>query len=178
MSTRTLGSTENQSLERARWRVDPTRSEVQFEAPHFFGLVNVKGAFARYSGRVDLSAEPAVELTIDAASLDTKNPRRDTHLRSTDFFDAAAHPHIRFVSESATLDGERLQVRGRLHAAGASVVLEVDARFRRVGDEAEVDAITYIDQRQLGMTWNFLRMIRSPSKLIVHVRLVRDAGAS
>jgi polyisoprenoid-binding protein YceI len=81
-----------------------------------------------------------IELTIDAASLNTNLGLRDRHLRSGDFFDVMIHPQVSFVSESATLQGERLEVRGRLHAAGQSIPLELDARLRRVGDELEVDA--------------------------------------
>ena len=65
-----------------------------------------------------MRSEPAVELTIEADSLDTKQRRRDKHLRSADFFDVEHHPEVRFVSDSAALDGERLKVHGQLHAAG------------------------------------------------------------
>ncbi len=78
------------------------------------------------------------------------------------------------MSESAALEGERLAVRGHLHARGASMPLEVDASLRRAGDELEVEAVTVADQRVLGMTWNALGMIGTPSTLIVRGRLVRD----
>jgi polyisoprenoid-binding protein YceI len=99
-----------------------------------------------------LSRDPAIELTIEAASLDTNNPQRDKHLRSADFFDVENHPLVRFVSDSATLDNERLKARGRLYAAGESITLEIDAELIRVGDELEIDATTFVDHRQLGMT--------------------------
>jgi polyisoprenoid-binding protein YceI len=174
MSTRAVDAVE--SIEQTRWRIDPPRSRVGFEVPYFYGLATARGAFERYAGTLDLSAQPAADLTIDTESLDTKNKRRDAHLRSADFFDVASHPRMRFVSDSATLDGDRLRLRGRLHAVGESVPLELDAPLRRVGDELEVDATTYVDHRQLGMTWSPLGVIGSPSRLIVHARLVRDAG--
>jgi polyisoprenoid-binding protein YceI len=65
-----------------RWRIDPQRSSVEFRVPHFYGLLKVKGRFERYEGTLDLSGDPAVELTIDAASLHTKQKARDKHLRS------------------------------------------------------------------------------------------------
>ena len=122
-----------------------------------------------------MSGEPAIELTIEADSLDTKNNRRDKHLRSPDFFDVERHPCVRFVSESAALDGERLTVRGILHARGASMPLDIDATLRRAGEELEVEATTFADHHELGLTWNLLGMLRTPSKLIVKGRLVRDA---
>src|SRR3954454_15451305 len=98
------------------WQLDPTRSSVEFHVRHFYGLMTVKGEFADYDGRLDLGAEPAVELTLQAASLDTKMTKRDEHLRSGDFFDVERHPQVRFVSDRATLDGDQLTVHGQLHA--------------------------------------------------------------
>src|SRR4051795_7710258 len=90
------------------WRLDPARSSVAFHVRHFYGLMTVKGEFADYDGTLDLRAEPAVELTLQAASLNTKMAKRDKHLRSGDFFDVEQHPQIRFRSDSATLDGDTL----------------------------------------------------------------------
>ena len=110
---------------------------------------------------------------IDAASLSTKNSFRDRHLRSADFFDVKDHPQVRFVSDTATLDGDTLKVRGRLYAAGSSLPLELEAGLRPVGDKFEVDARTYADHRKLGMSHGILGMIPTPSELIVHRRLVQ-----
>jgi polyisoprenoid-binding protein YceI len=169
----TPDAAEHPSAEQTRWRIDPTRSRVAFRTRTYWGLMTVNGEFERYAGTLDLQAQPAVELTIDAASLNTQNKLRDRHLRSADFFDAPRHPQVRFTSESASLDGERLTVRGRLEAAGHSIPLELSALLRRVGDELEVDAITHADHEQLGMTWSKLGLIPTPNELIVHGRLVR-----
>ena len=157
-----------------RWRIDPTRSSVAFHVKAFWGMATVKGRFCEYRGALDLSAQPAIELIIEAASLDTRNARRDTHLRSPDFFDAEQHPHVHFVSERATLDGESLRVRGRLQARGSSIPLELVATLRRDGEELEVEAVAEADHRQLGMTWNQMGVIGTPSTLMVAGRLVRD----
>jgi polyisoprenoid-binding protein YceI len=174
MSTHVADPTAAPDVGRTRWRIDPTRSSVEFRSPTFWGLQTVKGRFERYDGTLDLYEKPAIELTIEADSLNTKNKKRDTHLRSGDFFDVASHPQVRFVSDSATLDGQQLNVRGHLHAAGKSIPLELDATVRRVGDELEVEAETHADHHRLGMTWNRLGMLRTPSKLILHGRLVQD----
>jgi polyisoprenoid-binding protein YceI len=123
---------------------------------------------------LDLRQEPTVQLTIDAPSVDTNNARRDKHLRSADFFDVENHPEVRFISDQAALVGEQLQISGRLEVAGRSIALDADATLRRDGDELEVDATIDVDQRELGMTWSPLGMVRTPSRLIVHGRLVRD----
>ena len=142
MSTTTPQPTDAHSIENTRWRIDTTRSRIEFRTRTFWGLIAVKGRFEHYDGTLDLRHEPAVELTIDASSLDTNNNKRDKHLRSADFFDIESHPQVRFVSDSAKLDGERLTVSGRLYAAGKSMPLNVDARLRRAEDQLEVEART------------------------------------
>jgi polyisoprenoid-binding protein YceI len=174
MSTTTPTPTDTRAAQNTRWRIDPARSSVEFHTPTFWGLLTVKGHFERYEGTLDLRREPAIELTIDAASLDTKNNMRDRHLRSGDFFDVENHPQVRFVSDSARLDGERLAVTGRLYAAGTSMPLELNARLRPVDGEFEVDAVARADHFQLGMSHGVLGMIRTPSELMVRGRLVPD----
>ena len=158
-----------------RWRIDPAHSSVEFSVKNFWGMATVKGGFSRYHGTLDLGADPAIELTIEGDSVDTEHEKRDKHLRSPDFFDAEAHPYLRFVSESAVLDGERLTVRGRLHARGASIPLSLEATLRRSGDDLELEAVTDVDRRELGMTWNLLRTVGTTSTLTVKGRLVRDS---
>lgn len=89
---------------------------------HFYGLMTVKGEFADYDGTLNLSAEPAVELTLEAASLNTKQAKRDEHLRSNDFFDAENHfteadhrePGMTWSPPGILRAPSKLIVRGRL----------------------------------------------------------------
>jgi polyisoprenoid-binding protein YceI len=155
------------------WRLDPTRSNVEFHVPHFYGLMTVKGHFDSYRGSLDLSGHPAVELVIDADSLNTKQRQRDKHLRSGHFFDVANHPQVSFEADTATLDGKTLKASGRLHAAGKHIPLHVDASLTPLDGEFEIQATALADQRELGMTWSPLGVTRAPSKLIVSGRLVR-----
>ena len=155
------------------WRLDPARSSVAFHVRHFYGLMTVKGEFSDYEGTLDLNGTTAAELTIQAASLDTKHGKRDEHLRSKDFFDVERHPQVRFVSDSAHLDGDTLHVRGQLHAAGRQIPLELDATVREIDGELEIEGATEADHRDLAMTWSPLGILRAPSTLIVRGRLVR-----
>ena len=177
MSTHATGLTDTSAIAATRWRIDPARSSIEFEVPNFWGLTIVKGRFTQFQGTLDLAADPAVALTIEAASLDTRNGRRDEHLRSPDFFGAEQHPYVRFVSERATLDGERLTVRGRLHARGATMPLRIRATLRRTGDELELEAAGEAEHRELGMTWNALGTVGKTTTLIVRGRLVADGPA-
>ena len=175
MTTDTITrSSGTQSIARGAWRIDPARSRVEFRAPTLWGLATVKGRFEHYEGSLDLQRTPAIELKIQAASLNTKNRLRDRHLRSRDFFDVASHPEVRFVSDTATEDGERLKVSGQLYAAGSSLPLELDATLQPAGEDVEIYATTHADHRKLGMSHGMLGMIGTPSELIVHGRLVAD----
>jgi polyisoprenoid-binding protein YceI len=158
------------------WRLDPSRSSVEFHVRHFYGLITVKGRFDRYNGTLNLTAQPAIELTIEADSLETKNKQRDKHLRSDDFFDVENHPQVRFESAGAALEGEQLKVRGHLHAAGKHIPLDVDATVRELDGGLEIEASALADHRELGMTWSPLGILRAPSRLIVRGRLLRAGG--
>ena len=174
MTTHTITKTDApQSPLAGTWRIDPTRSSVEFTASTLWGLVGVHGRFARYDGTLDLERSPAIELTIDADSIDTGMGLRDRHLRSGAFFDVDTHPEVRFVSDRTRLEGDTLKVRGRLYAAGQSLPLDLDASLRRVGDELQVEARTQADHRELGMSHGLLGMIPTPSQLTVRARLVR-----
>ena len=161
------------ALATGTWRLDPARSSVEFQVRNLYGLTTVKGHFDSFEGTLRMSGRPAVALTIEADSLDTDNERRDKHLLSDAFFDAAAHPRVRFEADAADLEGDKLKVRGLLYAAGKHVPLAVDAAVAAAGEEFEIAATALVDQRRLGMTWSPLGMIRSPSRLTVRGRLVR-----
>ena len=172
MTTRTTPAA-NAGLATGTWRLDPSRSSAEFRVPNFYGLMAVKGRFHHAHGTLDLSGRPAVALVIEADSLDTKNERRDKHLRSDAFFDVANHPRVRFEADAAELAGGTLKVRGLLYVAGKHVPVDVDATVTQVGDEFEIEAGASVDQRELGMTWSPLGLVRAPSELTVRGRLVR-----
>jgi polyisoprenoid-binding protein YceI len=160
------------SLTSGAWRLDPENSSVEFHVRHFYGLMTVKGHFDRYAGTIDLQGQPAVQLTIQADSLNTKHKKRDVHLRSEDFFDVDHHPEVRFVSDTATLHADVLHVTGQLHAAGKTVSLALDARVSEVDGQPHIEATTSADHRNLGMTWSPLGILRAPSTLVVRGRLI------
>ena len=162
-----------------RWVVDAARSTVEFGVPTFWGLGTVVGRFHRFDGSYGLDDEgvAAIELAIAADSLDTGNKTRDRHLRSERFFDVAAHPQVRFSSTLIQeLDGG-LVMNGHLRAAGGEVPIALPAAVREDGDELEIEGTTTVDQRELGMTFSPLGMIRTPATLHVRARLTPDRGA-
>jgi polyisoprenoid-binding protein YceI len=168
----TTQQTSKKAMISGSWRLDPQRSSAEFRVGHVWGLVTVKGHFDDYHGRLDLSANPAIELTIDSASVQTRNRKRDRHLRSTDFFDAENHPRVQFLSDSVDLQGDTLKVRGRLSARGRSIPVELEAQVRQVDGELDIEAATTAPHRELGMTWSPLGMIPPRSELFVKAHLV------
>ena len=154
------------------WRLDPERSSVEFRVEYAWGLGTARGRFEHYEGQLDLSTDPAIELTIDAASVQTGNRRRDKHLRSATFFDAENHPRVRFVSDSVVLEGDTLKVRGRISARDKSIPLEVEAQLRGVDGGLEIEAAASAQHRDLGMTWSPLGIISPRSELLVKGYLI------
>ena len=161
-----------------RWVVDPRRSRVEFRVPTFWGLSTVVGHFDQFDGSYGRDGDevPAIDLTIDADSLDTDNETRDRHLRSERFFDVVEHPQVRFSSTLIHQHDRTLAMNGRLEAAGERVPVALEAAVRDEGDELEIEATTTVDQRELGMTFSPLGMIRTPATLHVKARLTPDRG--
>jgi polyisoprenoid-binding protein YceI len=175
--TTTHFAQDSQQLAGTRWRLDPSDSSAAFSAPGLWGLASVKGGFQRLDGwlEVDDDHRWRMELTLDAASLDTGNRKRDRHLRSADFFDVEHHPEVRFRSSSVNDHGDgRLDVEGELEAAGGRARLQVEVTVEHADGRLRLDAAATVDQRQLGMTWSPLGVIRAPTALSVHARLRRE----
>jgi polyisoprenoid-binding protein YceI len=162
-----------------RWQLEHGQSNIEFRIEHLWGLTSVRGRFSDVAGTMTVANDDGrrISLEIEAASLDTGNPQRDRHLRSGDFFDTPNHPLIRFEStEVADENPGRLRVAGRLEAAGKTIELRFPVDFSETGDEIDVRATVKVDQRQLGMTWSPLGMVRGSASVTVDARLRRTAA--
>jgi polyisoprenoid-binding protein YceI len=147
------------------WNIDPEHSNIMFQVRHL-GLVEVKGNFRKFTGIITLDenniAKSAINLTIDAGSVDTGVAQRDEHLKSADFFDAAKHPTITFASTKVARAGKGgLRVSGDLTINGITkpVVLKVTGPTAVITDpkgniRRGVSATTTVDRRDFGLTYN------------------------
>jgi polyisoprenoid-binding protein YceI len=149
------------------WTIDPGHSAAQFSVRHMV-VSNVKGQFDGPSGTVTLDPkDPSsirIDATIDARTINTRNPDRDKDLRSDLFFDVAKYPRITFKSKSVQAFGPgKLKVTGDLTMRGVTrpVVLDIDGPTPEIKDiwgnaRIGATATTTLDRRDFGLVYNRL----------------------
>jgi polyisoprenoid-binding protein YceI len=117
------------------------------------GLVSVPGGFRTLAGTMSLDERgTSGTLIIDAASIDTGNRMRDSHLRSAAFFDAVSHPEISYEVDALEVDGASVSIDGELLAAGTRTRLPLAAELRHHGDDAvEIACRMQLDRLELGI---------------------------
>ena len=153
------------------WRLDPARSTATLRSKSMWGLVPVKGVFREVTGEGTVS--PAGQVTgrvaVAAASVDTKNKRRDTHLRSADFFDSDSYPDITFTVNRVTPAGPGVTVSGDLTVRDLTKPVTFDARVSVV-DSGEIwfDAEVQVNRADFGLTWNQMGMAGMHNTITVH----------
>ena len=168
------------------WQIDPAHSASQFAARHL-GISTVRGAFTKTTGTVqydpaDLS-KTAIDVTIDATSLNTRVEMRDNDLRSDKFFDVQKFPTITFKSKRAEAAGKgKLKVTGDLtiHGVTKEVVLDVDGPAGPVKDprgntHMGASANTTIKRSDFGVS-SLPAMIGDEVQITLDVEMVKPAG--
>ncbi|MCB5906340.1 YceI family protein [Streptomyces pinistramenti] len=119
-----------------QWRIDPDHSAIRFAARHI-GLADIYGRFNTFEGGLwigERMQDSRVEVTIDAASLDTGVRMRDEHLRSAEFLDVARFPYLQFAGDKFVhKGGSRWAVQGVLHLHGVSRNVQLDTRYLGIG---------------------------------------------
>jgi polyisoprenoid-binding protein YceI len=146
------------------YTIDASHSRIGFVARHAM-VTKVRGSFNEFEGTAYFDAEnPAgsnLQLTIQAASIDTRNADRDGHLKGNDFFDMEAYPEITFVSTAVEqVDPENYRVTGDLTIKGVTKAVTVDFEYTgtavdpynntRVGFEGK----TTVNRKDWGVSWN------------------------
>jgi polyisoprenoid-binding protein YceI len=147
------------------WNIDPVHSVAEFKVKHMM-ISNVKGQFSKLTGALTLDesnlANSHVVASVEAASIETRDPQRDAHLKSADFFDVEKFPTLSFQSTGITLvrDGE-LAVEGNLtiHGVTRKVRFTVEGPTPPTKDpwgntRVGVSATTKINRKDFGLTWN------------------------
>ncbi len=175
------------------WKIDPAHSAIHFTVRHMM-IANVRGEFEQFTGTIELDVEhpenTRVEVEIDAASINTREPQRDAHLRSADFLDVENHPHIIFKSTRVERTGETTaRLHGDLTIRGITrpVVLDVEHTgivtspwgHRSAGFEARAK----INRKDWGLTWNKALeaggvLVGDEIKIEIELELIEEAAAA
>lgn len=138
------------------WKLDPARTSVEFHTKAMW-VFNVKGTFKAVEGGATVSDDGAVNgsLVFDAASVNTGNAKRDTHLRTADFFEVEKHPTIVFSATGARpTSGGQVEVTGTLTIHGEIRPVTLVGALAAGATEAEISVETDIDRSGWGLTWS------------------------
>jgi len=189
MNTATIAAP--QGTQAAKWQIDPAHSAAHFSVRHLM-ISNVRGEFTKLSGSALINpADPGkstVEVTIEAASLNTREPQRDEHLRSADFFDVANHPTLTFRSRRIEpLGAENFRLTGDLTIRGTTkeVTFDVEGPTASVKDpwgniRAGITASAKINRKDFGVSFNALTetgglVVGDEVKITIEAELIQQA---
>lgn len=177
----------------SKWNIDPTHSAVEFAVRHMM-IATVRGRFSDVTGFVEMNEKDAtlskVDVTIQAASIDTRQEQRDAHLRSADFFHAEQFPTLHFVGKQIkgnvngdfTLTGD-LTIRGTTREIKLDVTKEGQVNDPWGNLRAGFTAKGKISRADFGLTWNQVLeaggvAVGDEIKISIDVELVRASAAS
>ncbi len=183
-----------QGTKPTKWTIDPAHTAAHFSVRHMM-ISNVRGEFTKVSGSatIDLAnpSKTSVEITIDAASINTREPQRDEHLRSADFLDAANHPTLTFRSKRVeALGAENFKLTGDLTIRGVTkeVTFDVEGPTPAVKDpwgnlRVGITASTKINRKDFGVAFNALTetggvMVGDEVKITIDAELIQQAPAA
>jgi len=190
----TAVTTATQSSKPTQWQIDPAHSAAHFSVRHLM-ISNVRGEFTKISGSALLNpadlTKSTVEITIESASVNTREPQRDEHLRSADFFDVANYPTLAFRSKRIeALGTDNFKLTGDLTIRGVTkeVTFDVEGPTPPVKDpwgniRAGVTASAKINRKDFGLVWNALTeaggfVVGDDVKITIEAELIQQAAAA
>ena len=173
-----------------KWAIDPMHSEVQFKIKHLV-ISTVSGFFKSFEGTVDSPEEDFtnadIAFSLDVDSIDTNQAQRDEHVKSPEFFDAAAFPKINFKSTSFTkTGGEEYQLVGDLTIKGITKPVTLAAEYGGTAADfygntkAGFEITGKVNRKDFGLTWSGVTeagsiVLGDDIKLIINIQLTKQA---
>lgn len=172
------------------WKIDETHSDVQFKIKHLV-ISTVTGSFTKFSAEAETDGDNfeggKVRFTADVNSINTGNEQRDGHLKSPDFFDAANHPTIDFMSEKVekASDGN-FKLHGNLTMRGTTKPVVLNVEFGGIAKDpygnikSGFDVTGVIKRSEFGLTWNAATetggvLVSDDVKIAANIQLVKTA---
>ena len=149
-------------LEPGTWEVDPSHSSVEFTARHLM-VSRVRGRFTSFTGTIQIADDPlqsSLQASVELASVETHDDKRDGHLRSADFFDVENHPEMTLVSTGIRPEGDGYVLSADVTVRGVTRPVEFDLEFNGVehdpwgGTRAGFTATTEVNRKDWGLEWN------------------------
>ena len=158
------------------WALDSSRSQVELETRHTWGLRPIHGVFGQVTGDGTVTADGQVTgtLAVAAGSIDTKSKMRDKDLRSAKLFDVASHPDITYTVDGMQAADGGVRVTGSLTVRGHTRPLSFDAKVSAAKDEVRLDAEVPVNRAEFGLTYNPLRMTSMNNTIVVHAIFTRQ----
>lgn len=171
------------------WKLDPSHTIVEFSAKHLM-ITTVKGRITGIEGTIyadDQNPEDSsVEVSLDAATIDTRTEQRDNHLRSADFLHVEQFPAITFRSKRIEGSKEEFKLTGDLTIRGVTREITLNVTFEGQtkdpwgGERIGFSATGKIDRRDFGLTWNQLLetggvAVGNDIKIVVEVEAIKAA---
>lgn len=146
------------------WQLDASHSHIGFSVKHMM-IATVRGQFQTYTGTLELNTEDITKSVItgeiDVASINTREPQRDDHLRSADFFDAATYPTISFKSTKIEqVDGNEYRITGDITIHGVTKEIVLDAEYAGIHKDpwgntrTGFTATGSLNRKDFGLNWN------------------------
>jgi polyisoprenoid-binding protein YceI len=187
-ATATATATAQTVLPVGTWKVDPVHSSVEFQVKHL-GIATVKGQFTKFEGTLEVGPEGAVAYgTVQVDSVDTREPQRDAHLRSADFFEVERYPEIGFRSTAIRPTGEdefeidsELTIHGITRPVTLRATLEgIEPEDHQGNTRVGVSATAQINRSDFEMRFNAALgsgnvVVSDKVKILVDVSAVKQA---
>ncbi|HTP49907.1 MAG TPA: YceI family protein [Anaeromyxobacteraceae bacterium] len=176
----------------ATWNIDPSHTRAGFSVKHLV-ITDVKGEFQKTSGKAQIDeqdlSKSSVEAAIATASIDTREAKRDGHLKSADFLDVEKFPEITFKSTKveASADG-KLKIAGNLTIRGTTKPVTLDGELTKTitdpwgNTRRGFSATTKVNRRDFGVSWGGITdagpVVGDEVRIDIQAELIKDKGAA
>jgi polyisoprenoid-binding protein YceI len=177
-----------------QWKIDPAHSEIQFKVKHLM-ITTVTGYFRKFGLVVETDSEndfttaTKIEFTADINSIDTNNEQRDTHLKSSDFFDASRFGEIRFFGKNYEGDEDEAKLSGDLTIRGVTKPVSVMVEFGGIvvdpygQTKAGFTVSGKINRKDFGLTWNAVTeagqiVVSDEIRILAEIQLIKSTVIS